>query len=228
LTIINTLAVPKPENCLHSTRIPVTFAAVRHMSSNSPIRLQTGDALIAVDVQNDFLPGGSLAVPEGDAVVPALNRYLAAFAAHALPVFATRDWHPAKHCSFKAQGGIWPPHCVAASRGAEFARDLALPPTAAIISKAAAPEADSYSGFGSTDLAARLRAARATRLFIGGLATDYCVLNTVKDALAEGFGVLLLADAIRAVDVKAGDGARALGEMRQLGARAVCYEDIAP
>jgi nicotinamidase/pyrazinamidase len=228
LTIINTLALPKPENRLHSTRIPATFAAVRHMSSSSPIRLQTGDALIAVDVQQDFLPGGSLAVPEGDAVVPVLNRYLAAFAAHALPVFATRDWHPPNHCSFKAQGGIWPPHCVAATPGAEFARDFALPPTAVIVSKAATQEADAYSGFGGTDLAARLRAVRATRLLIGGLATDYCVLNTVKDALTEGFGVLLLADAIRAVDVKPGDGARALAEMRQLGARLILYEDIVP
>lgn len=198
------------------------------MSSGSPIRLQTGDALIAVDVQNDFLPGGSLAVPAGDAVVPAINRYVAAFAARALPVFATRDWHPPNHCSFKAQGGIWPPHCVAATRGAEFASGLALPPAAVIISKAATVEADAYSGFGGTDLAARLRAGGVTRLFIGGLATDYCVLNTVKDALAEGFEVLLLADAIRAVEVKAGDGARAQGEMQQLGARPVRYEDLAP
>ena len=198
------------------------------MSSSSSIRLQTGDALIAVDVQNDFLPGGSLAVPEGDAVVPALNRYLAAFGARALPVFATRDWHPPNHCSFNAQGGIWPPHCVAATRGAEFASGLALPETAVIISKATTPAADAYSGFGGTDLAARLRAGRVTRLFIGGLATDYCVLNTVKDALAGGFEVLLLADAIRAVDVKAGDGAHALGEMQQLGARPIRYEDLAP
>ena len=197
------------------------------MSSDSSIRLQAGDALIAVDAQNDFLPGGSLAVPEADAVVPALNRYLAAFAARSLPVFATRDWHPANHCSFQAQGGIWPAHCVAATRGAEFASGLALPQAAVIISKAVAPEADAYSGFGGTDLAARLRAARAARLFIGGLATDYCVLNTVRDALAEGFGVLLLEDAIRAVDVKAGDGARAQREMQQLGARTIRYEDLA-
>lgn len=198
------------------------------MSSGSPIRLQTGDALIAVDVQNDFLPGGSLAVPAGDAVVPAINRYVAAFAARALPVFATRDWHPPNHCSFKAQGGIWLPHCVAATGGAEFASGLALPPAAVIISKAATVEADAYSGFGGTDLAARLRAGGVTRLFIGGLATDYCVLNTVKDALAEGFEVLLLADAIRAVEVKAGDGARAQGEMQRLGARPIRYEDVAP
>jgi len=206
----------------------MSFAAVRHMASGSSIHLQSGDALIAVDVQNDFLPGGSLAVPEGDAVVPAMNRYVAAFAARALPVFATRDWHPANHCSFKAQGGIWPPHCVAATRGAEFAGALCLPQAAVIVSKAATPETDSYSGFGGTGLAARLRAGGVTRLYIGGLATDYCVLNTVRDARAEGFEVLLLADAVRAVEVKDGDGARALDEMRQLGARAIRYEDLAP
>ena len=198
------------------------------MSSATSIHLQAGDALIAVDVQNDFLPGGSLPVPEGNAVVPAINRYLAAFAARALPVFATRDWHPPNHCSFREQGGIWPPHCVAATRGAEFAGDLALPPATIVISKAATAEADSYSGFGGTELAARLRAGGVTRLFIGGLATDYCVLNTVRDALAEGFEVLLLADAIRAVEANAGDGARALGEMQQLGARSIRYEDLAP
>lgn len=198
------------------------------MSSSSSIHLQTGDALVAVDVQNDFLPGGNLAVPDGGAVVPAINRYLVAFAARALPVFATRDWHPPNHCSFQAQGGIWPPHCVAATPGAAFASGLDLPATAVVVSKAATPEADAYSGFGGTDLAARLRAGHSTRLFIGGLATDYCVLNTVKDALAQGFAVLLLEDAIRAVDVHAGDGARALAEMLKLGARAIHYEELAP
>ena len=198
------------------------------MNSSSPIRLRAGDALIAVDVQNDFLPGGSLAVPAGDIVVPALNRYLAAFAARALPVFATRDWHPANHCSFQAQGGIWPPHCIAATPGAAFAAGLALPSTVAIISKAALPEVDSYSAFGGTGLAARLRAGGSTRVYVGGLATDYCVLNTVRDALAEGFAVLLLADAIRAVDVHTGDGERAQAEMQRLGARAIRYEDLAP
>ncbi len=198
------------------------------MSFGPPVRLQTGDALIAVDVQNDFLPGGSLAVPQGDAVVPVLKRCIEAFAARALPVVATRDWHPPNHCSFQAQGGIWPPHCVAATRGAEFASGLALPPTAVVISKATSAEADAYSGFGGTDLALRLHAMRVTRLYIGGLATDYCVLNTVRDALAEGFEVLLLADAIRAVDVHPGDGARALDEMRRLGARSLRYEELAP
>ena len=196
------------------------------MSEDTPIRLQSGDALIVVDVQNDFLPGGSLAVADGDAVVPLLNRYLAAFFARALPIFATRDWHPANHCSFAAQGGTWPPHCVAATPGAAFAPGLALPPSAVVISKATTPGADSYSGFGGTDLAARLRAAGSARLFVGGLATDYCVLNTVRDAIAAGFAVLLLEDAVRAVDLHVGDGACALAQMRALGAQPIRFGDL--
>jgi len=177
-----------------------------------------GDALLIVDVQNDFLPGGSLAVPEGDRVVPVLNRYIRDFTAAGLPVYATRDWHPEGHCSFAAQGGPWPPHCRAGTRGAAFAPGLKLPEGAVVISKADTVEKDAYSGFQGTDLAERLQAAGVRRLFVGGLATDYCVLNTVRDALAAGFGVVLLEDAIRAVDVKPGDGARAEAEMVRAGA----------
>ena len=198
------------------------------MNTKSPIQLRSGDALIVVDMQKDFLPGGSLAVPDGDAVVPVFKRYLGEFAAHTLSVYATRDWHPENHCSFKEQGGIWPPHCVAGTRGAEFADGLPLSPAAVIISKATTVETDAYSGFGGTDLAARLRAAGVKRLLIGGLATDYCVLNTVKDAIAEGFEVLLLEDAMRAVDMQPGDGARAIAEMHRLGARSIRCEDISP
>ena len=186
---------------------------------------QPGDALLIVDVQNDFLPGGSLAVPRGDEVVPVLNCYLQIFAA--LPVYATRDWHPERHCSFRAQGGIWPPHCVAGTRGAEFAAALQQPPSAVIISKATMPEQDAYSGFQGTDLNERLRAANIHRLFIGGLATDYCVLNTVRDALRLGYEVFLLADAIRSVDLQAGDGLVAEKEMVKLGAQRIFVEGIA-
>lgn len=188
---------------------------------------QAGDALLIVDVQKDFLPGGSLAVPRGDEVVQALNSCLQVFAAHNLPVFATRDWHPERHCSFRAHGGIWPPHCVAGTCGAEFAEALQLPASTVIISKATEVEQDAYSGFQGTDLDERLRAANIRRLFIGGLATDYCVLNTVRDALQLGYEVLLLADAIRAVDVHAGDGLIAEGEMVTLGARRIFVEEIA-
>lgn len=180
---------------------------------------QPGDALLLVDVQNDFLPGGSLAVPRGDEVVPVLNRAIAAFEAQQLPVYATRDWHPERHCSFRAQGGPWPPHCVAHTRGAEFAPTLRLPPAASVISKATSADRDAYSGFDDTDLDSRLRAAGIRRLFIGGLATDYCVLNTVRDALRLGYEVMLLTDAVRAVEVQPGDGRRAEDEMARLGAR---------
>ena len=188
---------------------------------------RTGDALLIVDVQNDFLPGGNLAVPHGDEVVTVLNRYLKLFEARTLPVYATRDWHPEQHCSFREQGGLWPPHCVAGTRGAQFAAALQLPSSAVIISKAATVEQDAYSGFQGTSLDQQLRAANIRRLFIGGLATDYCVLNTVRDALRLGYRVLLLGDAIRAVDVQPGDGLRAEAEMSKLGAQRITVEGVA-
>ncbi len=198
---------------------------MNNRASSSPAE---GDALIVVDVQNDFLPGGNLGVPEGDAVVPIMNRYLALFRQSKLPIYATRDWHPEDHCSFKAQGGPWPPHCVANSEGAAFAEDLHLGDDVTVISKATTVERDAYSGFEGTDLAERLRKQKVNRLFIGGLATDYCVLNTVKDALKEGFKVLLLADGIRGVEVNAGDSEKATNEMHALGARSVRLEDVEP
>ncbi|HJV96793.1 MAG TPA: isochorismatase family protein [Albitalea sp.] len=179
---------------------------------------QRGDALVLVDVQRDFLPGGALGVPGGDAVVPALNDYIDAFSQLGLPLFATRDWHPPQHCSFQAQGGPWPPHCVADTPGAQFAPGLQLPAHTVVISKGTAIAPDTYSGLVGTDLAQRLRAAGVTRLFVGGLATDYCVLQTVTDALAQGFEVVVLSDAIAAVNVQPGDGDRALAQMAQAGA----------
>lgn len=188
------------------------------------LRPKTGDALLIVDVQNDFLPGGSLAVPRGDEVVAVLNRYLQIFSA--LPIYATRDWHPERHCSFKEQGGSWPPHCVAGTAGAQFAATLRLPPSTVVISKATAAEQDAYSGFQGTDLDARLHAADIRRLYVGGLATDYCVLATVRDALQLGYQVRLLEDAVRAVDVQPGDGQRAMDEMLRLGAQRVTVEGV--
>jgi nicotinamidase/pyrazinamidase len=185
-----------------------------------------GDALIVVDVQNDFLPGGALAVPDGDAVIAPLNRMLDLFHHRGLPIFATRDWHPENHCSFQAQGGTWPPHCVAGSEGAQFPATLGLPAFAAIISKATAAEKDAYSGFEGTPLAMQLMMYGTKRVLIGGLATDYCVLNTVRDAVKNGFQVVLLTDAIRAVDVHPGDGDMALGEMRALGVTEATTKDI--
>jgi nicotinamidase/pyrazinamidase len=174
--------------------------------------------LVIVDVQNDFLPGGKLAVAEGDKIIPALNRYIALFQQNQLPIFATRDWHPADHCSFKSQGGPWPAHCVAETPGAQFPQSLALPPSATIISKGTSARKEAYSGFEGTKLESLLRDAAVDVLYVGGLATDYCVLNTVKDGLRLGFAVVLLTEAMRAVEVHPGDGARAELEMLSGGA----------
>jgi nicotinamidase/pyrazinamidase len=193
---------------------------------SSTIAPSTGDALLVVDVQNDFLPGGALAVPDGDAVVPVLNRYIQAFADHDLPVFLSRDWHPENHCSFKEQGGPWPPHCVAGSPGAAFASDLVYPTGSTVVDKAQTPEREAYSDFDETDLARDLRERGVERVFVGGLATDYCVLYTVKDALSHGFEVFLLMDAIRAVNVEPGDGERAIEEMQDLGATPIDLSEL--
>ncbi len=185
------------------------------------MRLQKGDALIAVDVQRDFLPGGSLAVTDGNEVVPVLNDYISLFRQAGLPVVATRDWHPGDHCSFQAQGGIWPPHCVQDSDGAAFADALELSGDVFVVSKGTRRDSEAYSGFDNTDLEARLRQRGVERLFIGGLATDYCVLATVTDGLKAGFDVVLLRDAIRAVGVQPTDEAEALAAMREAGAQSI-------
>lgn len=188
------------------------------MSQTRSVVPGPGDALVLVDVQNDFLPGGALAVPGGDAVIPVLNAWIARFRSAGLPVAATRDWHPPDHCSFQAQGGPWPPHCVAESPGADFAAGLVLPADAILISKATRPQAEALSGFRGTGLADRLRALGVGRVFVGGLATDYCVRDTVLDAIAAGFSVVVLTEAVRAVDVHPGDGDCALDAMRRAGA----------
>jgi nicotinamidase/pyrazinamidase len=182
------------------------------------MKLRQGDALLVVDVQNDFCPGGALAVNEGDMVVPILNRWIEEATAAGIPILASRDWHPPDHISFAHRGGPWPPHCVQGTQGAEFHPALRLPRTTQIISKADHPHKDSYSAFGGTDLTARLRAAGVKRLWIGGLTQDYCVRTTTLDALQEGFEVHVIVDATRAVNVNAEDGARALAEIEQAGA----------
>jgi len=191
-----------------------------------PLTLQTGDALVVVDVQNDFLPGGALGVPGGDEVIPVLNRYLAVWRERGLPVFATRDWHPQGHCSFRERGGPWPPHCVADSPGARFASALDLPPATVVISKGITPDQDAYSGFQGTDLDERLRRIGVRRAFVGGLATDYCVVSTVRDALARGYQTVVLVDAIRAVNVYPDDGRKAEAEMGRLGAALIRIEAL--
>lgn len=190
------------------------------------VPLESHDALLVVDVQNDFLPGGALAVPGGDAVLPVLHDYIRLFSARALPIVCTRDWHPPDHVSFHERGGPWPPHCVAGSRGADFPEALSLPMEAVIVSKACTRDLDAYSGFQGTNLDSILRARQCNRLFVGGLATDYCVEATVMDALERGFTVLVLADGIRAVDLAPDDGVRAEARMLARGAHFIRLRDL--
>lgn len=180
--------------------------------------LRPGDALLVVDLQRDFLPGGALGVAGGDAVVAVADRLLRTFSAAGLPVFLSRDWHPPDHCSFVARGGPWPPHCVAGTDGAAFAPGLPVPPQAVVISKATRPDRDAYSAFDGTGLARALQARGVTRLWLCGLATDYCVRATALDARRAGFGVVVMADGVRAVELEPGDGARALAALRGAGA----------
>lgn len=187
-----------------------------------------GDALIVVDLQNDFLPGGALGVPHGDIVVAPLNRLIDAWSARGLPVYVTRDWHPPNHCSFAGQGGPWPVHCVAGTPGAELSPDLHIPNGTTIISKATTAQEEAYSVFKGTGLQQQLRTAGVKRVVLGGLATDYCVRFSGADAHAAGLDVVVLQDAVCAVDIHPGDGERALQELAAAGAAfATCDELVA-
>src|SRR6266542_5927423 len=177
-------------------------------------------ALIVVDVQNDFCPGGSLAVPQGDEVVAPLNKLIEEFLERGEPVFKSRDWHPVKTKHFSLYGGTWPVHCVQGTKGAEFHPALTDEIHIRIISKGLGDE-DSYSAFDGTDLALQLERLNVKEVWVGGLATDDCVKNTVLDALKYGLRVKVLQDAVRAVDLEPGDGVRAIEEMRKAGAEIV-------
>ena len=195
------------------------------------MRLKTTnrDALVVVDMQNDFMPGGALPVPKGDKIIPRLNEYIKLFESKGLPVFFTRDWHPENHISFKGHGGIWPPHCVQNTEGAEFHRDLYIPKdNKFIISKGTSQDFDAYSGFQGTILESLLRERGIRRIFVGGVATDYCVKNTAIGGLNLGFEVFVLEDAIKGVDVNPGDVERAVEEMLDRGAAFITIDDLLP
>lgn len=192
--------------------------------------MERQDALIVVDVQNDFCPGGSLGVKNGDQIVPLLNRYMEKFSAARLPVIVTRDWHPRKTSHFKEYGGVWPVHCVQGTEGAAFHRDLKLPPDAIVVSKGTAADEDSYSAFhGKSDagiaLADLLQQLGVERIFVGGLATDYCVRYTALDALKQGFDVIVLGDAVRGVNLQPDDSEKALAEAGEAGATVLASID---
>lgn len=171
------------------------------------------EALIIVDVQRDFCPGGALAVPDGDAVVEPIN----ALAASAPFVVATRDWHPTAHSSFAPQGGPWPVHCVAESPGAQLHPGIDLAEVDLVVDKGEAIDSDGYSAFEDTALEQLLRARGVDKVHVTGLALDYCVKATALDAERAGFEVVVHRGATRAVESTEGDGARAVGELEAAG-----------
>jgi len=181
--------------------------------------------LVVVDIQKDFCPGGAVPVRGGDTIIPILNKYVQQFAEAGAPIIFTRDWHPVDHNSFKSQGGTWPPHCIQNSDGARFHPALLIPPGAEIVSKADKKD-EAYSFFKGTDLAEDLRQRGIKRLLVGGLATDYCVKETVLDGLRLGFEVYHLDDASQGVNVKPGDSELALREMAAEGAKRIKFDEL--
>lgn len=190
------------------------------------LKLTKSDALIIVDMQLDFCPGGALPVPEGDKIIPNLNRYIELFEAKNLPIILTRDWHPKDHVSFKEQGGLWAKHCIKNTEGAKFHPDLKLPPKVVVISKATKKNQEAYSGFKNTSLKKILKKRKIKRLFIGGLATEYCVKETILDALKYDFTTFLLEDASKGVNLKESDVEKAKEEMLRQGAVTITLKDL--
>jgi nicotinamidase/pyrazinamidase len=188
--------------------------------------LKNSDALLITDIQKDFLPGGALPIENGDEIIPVLNSYIQHFEAAKAHILASRDWHPINHISFKAQGGLWPPHCVQETNGAKFSPDLKLPAHTVVISKATNPEVEAYSAFDGTSLAHELQAMGVKRLFIGGLATDYCVVNTVVDARKLGYETVVLMDATLGIDMVPGDVDRAIEIILKSGAQQATADDF--
>jgi nicotinamidase/pyrazinamidase len=177
--------------------------------------LQEEDGLLLVDVQNDFCPGGALPIDEGDQVVPVLNRWIAAARQKGLPVYASRDWHPPGHVSFQGYGGPWPPHCLEDGSGANFHPDLQLPEGVVKVTKGVRFDQDQNSAFDQTGFAVRLRYDGVSRLWVGGVALDVCVLATVLDARKEGFAVGVIRGGTRPVTPEG--GAVAIDKMQAVG-----------
>jgi len=196
------------------------MAVTPDIESREPQLRHERAALLVVDMQHDFMPGGALAVPRADELFPMLNHYIAEFENGRALVCFSRDWHPPDHCSFRTAGGRWPVHCVAGTAGAELVHQVRVPKDAIIVSKGTESAREAYSAFEGTGLAHLLRQRGIAELWIAGVATEYCVRATVLDALQAGFDVTVLVDAVRAVEGSPGDGARALEEMLAAGAKA--------
>jgi len=197
---------------------------VTYLSKNYVIK--NSDALLVTDMQKDFLPGGALPVDGSDEIIPVLNDYIRRFEDAKAHVLASRDWHPINHVSFNTQGGRWPPHCVQETSGAKFSPDLKLPQHTVVISKATNPAQEAYSAFDGTSLPHELRALGVKRLFVGGLATDYCVVNTVLDARKLGFETVVIMDAVLGLNVEPGDVDRAIKTMVANGAQQATVVDF--
>jgi nicotinamidase/pyrazinamidase len=193
---------------------------------NKKIVIEIGDALLIADVQKDFLAGGALPVESSNEIIPVLNDYIRLFDAAKAHVFASRDWHPTDHVSFSTQGGPWPPHCMNQTNGAKFSSDLKLPERTVVISKATEPKHEAYSAFDGTILANELKRLGTKRLFIGGLVTDYCVVNTVLDARKLGLDTVVLMDATLGINVNPGDVDAAIETMVTNGALQATVDDF--
>lgn len=184
------------------------------------------DALIIADIQLDFLPGGALPVSDGDQTIPVLNEYAKIFKKANAEIIASRDWHPTNHISFKEQGGLWPPHCVQDTEGAKFDPRMKLPEGTTVISKATDSTKEAYSVFDGTGLAEKLKNQGVTRIFVGGLTTDYCVVNTILDARKLGLEAVVLLDATRGINVEPKDVDRAIRTMISSGAQQATVADF--
>jgi nicotinamidase/pyrazinamidase len=193
------------------------------LKEKGKVPLEINSALVIVDMQNDFCPGGALAVAGGDGIVPVINSYMALFREKGLPIIASRDWHPRETRHFEKYGGYWPEHCVQGSFGAMFRAGLLLPPDIPVFSKGMDPETDDYSALqgrdgGGTSMTEFLKKEGVRKLYICGVATDYCVLQTALEGLQLGFHITVLVDAVRGVDLRQGDSERALEELAATGA----------
>jgi nicotinamidase/pyrazinamidase len=186
------------------------------------IKVDRSCALLIVDMQNDFMPTGTLPVPDSDKIVQVINKYIDMFTSNKLHIFATRDWHPPNHVSFKQRGGVWPMHCVKDTIGADFPSELRIPRSTTIISKGYEYDKEAYSGFEGTELAKKLEQNQIKCLLVAGVATDYCVKNTVLDALKLGLDIVVLIDAVKGIK----NGDEAIKEMRRNGAKIATIDDV--
>lgn len=209
--------------------LKIVFRTVPEDAEDEKMKLKK--ALLIVDVQNDFCPGGALGVPEGNKIAPFINKYIKIFSKKKLPIFATRDWHPTKTKHFKDFGGVWPVHCIQNTRGAQFHPKLRLPKETILLYKGIYPERDGYSAFEAENergmsFLSLLKRLGVEEIYISGLAIDYCVKFSACDALRQGFKVRLLMDAVKGVNLRPNDSERAIKEMVKKGAKKITLKDI--